>query len=47
KTGDKEEDIKKLTQAYSDQLAKYITKYPDHWLWSHRRWKSTCPEDYR
>ncbi len=47
KTTDKENDIKRLTQAYSDQLARYITKYPDHWLWSHRRWKSTCPEDYR
>ena len=46
KTGDKEEDIKRLTQAYSDELAKYVTEYPDHWLWSHRRWKATCPDDY-
>ena len=47
KSSDKEDDIKRLTQAYCDQLAKYVTKYPDHWLWSHKRWKSTFPEDYR
>jgi KDO2-lipid IV(A) lauroyltransferase len=47
KSKDKEDDIRRLTQAYSDQLAKYIAKYPDHWLWSHKRWKSTCPEEYR
>jgi Kdo2-lipid IVA lauroyltransferase/acyltransferase len=47
KSADKEDDIKRLTQAYSDQLTKYITKYPDHWLWSHKRWKSTFPDDYR
>jgi Kdo2-lipid IVA lauroyltransferase/acyltransferase len=47
KSADKEDDIKRLTQAYSDLMTKYITKYPDHWLWSHKRWKSTFPDDYR
>jgi KDO2-lipid IV(A) lauroyltransferase len=46
KSGDKEEDIKKLTQVYSDVLADYIRRYPDHWFWAHRRWKTTFPEDY-
>ncbi len=40
-TGDKEEDIRLVTQAYTDILAKFITEYPDHWFWPHRRWKST------
>jgi len=40
-TGDKEADITNLTQAYTSLLEKYITEYPDHWFWLHRRWKST------
>lgn len=40
-TGDKAEDIKVLTQAYTSILGKYIKEYPDHWFWPHRRWKST------
>jgi KDO2-lipid IV(A) lauroyltransferase len=46
KTGDKDQDIKNLTQVYSDVLAKYITQYPEQWFWAHRRWKTTFPEDY-
>jgi KDO2-lipid IV(A) lauroyltransferase len=44
KTPDKEEDIRKLTQAYTRMLEEYIHKYPDHWFWPHRRWKSTTKE---
>lgn len=40
----KEEDIKKLTQKYTSILESYIRKYPDHWYWIHRRWKSTLPQ---
>jgi KDO2-lipid IV(A) lauroyltransferase len=46
KSGDKENDIKMLTQAYTDVLARYVERYPDHYFWAHRRWKTTCPEDY-
>jgi len=46
KAGNKEEDIKRLTQAYTDAIGQYVTKYPDHWFWAHRRWKTTCPSDY-
>jgi KDO2-lipid IV(A) lauroyltransferase len=45
KTGDKEEDIRNLTQAYTSLLEDYIRRYPDHWFWPHRRWKSTT-KDY-
>jgi KDO2-lipid IV(A) lauroyltransferase len=44
KSSDKEEDIRKLTQAYTTILENYIRKYPDHWFWPHRRWKSTTQE---
>ena len=40
-SGNKKEDIRGLTQAYTSLLEKYIREYPDHWFWPHRRWKST------
>jgi len=45
KTSDKEENIRSLTQAYTGLLEDYIRRYPDHWFWPHRRWKSTT-KDY-
>jgi KDO2-lipid IV(A) lauroyltransferase len=40
-SNNKEEDIRKLTQAYTTLLENYVRKYPDHWFWPHRRWRST------
>ncbi len=39
-TGDKEKDIIANTQRWSDVVEAYIRKYPDHWVWMHRRWKT-------
>lgn len=39
-TGDESADIARITQAYTDVLARYIKAYPDHWFWVHRRWKT-------
>lgn len=44
-TGDEPADIARITQAYTDVLARYIMDYPDHWFWVHRRWKTPAPED--
>lgn len=41
---DKEEVIKYYTQRWSSVLESYIRKYPDQWVWMHKRWK-TKPED--
>jgi len=41
KSKNKNDDIRNLTQAYTSLLEEYIRKYPDHWFWPHRRWKST------
>jgi KDO2-lipid IV(A) lauroyltransferase len=40
-SGNKENDIKNLTQGYTSLIEKYVRQHPDHWFWPHRRWKST------
>ncbi|UCF78904.1 MAG: lysophospholipid acyltransferase family protein [Candidatus Eiseniibacteriota bacterium] len=39
-TGDREEDVRRYTQAHTSLLEKYVLQRPDHWLWLHRRWKT-------
>jgi len=39
-TGNKEADAVVNTQRWSDVLEGYIRKYPDQWVWMHRRWKT-------
>ncbi len=46
-TGDLEADVARITQIYTDLLEKYVRAYPDHYLWMHRRFKTTHPEIYR
>src|SRR5215471_7172342 len=42
-TGDEDEDVRQLTQRYTRVVEAYVRRYPDQWLWIHRRWK-TRPE---
>ena len=42
-TGDLERDVLENTRLFNKILEGYIRKYPDQWLWIHRRWK-TRPE---
>jgi Kdo2-lipid IVA lauroyltransferase/acyltransferase len=42
-TGDLDHDVLENTRAFNRILEGYIRKYPDQWLWIHRRWK-TRPE---
>ena len=42
--GDKEKTIKFNTQRWSDLIESYIKRYPEQWVWLHRRWK-TKPEE--
>lgn len=39
-TGDKEKDMVTNTQAWSSVIEDYIRRYPDQWVWMHRRWKT-------
>lgn len=43
RTGDLERDIVSNTQKFTKVIEEYVRKYPDQWLWVHRRWK-TRPE---
>ena len=43
RTGDVEADIAANTQMFMKVIEDYVRKYPEQWLWVHRRWK-TRPE---
>jgi len=40
-TGNKERDMKENLQKIVYILEDYIRKFPEQWLWAHKRWKST------
>ena len=37
----KKDDIEPYLLRYNQLLEKYVRRYPDQWLWLHKRWKST------
>ena len=42
-TGNHEKDVLAATQQCNDVLESWIRRYPDQWLWIHRRWKTRPP----
>ncbi len=42
-TGEGEADVLAATQKCNDVLESWIRRYPDQWLWIHRRWKTRPP----
>lgn len=40
---DPEEEIAANTQNFTRLIEEYVRRYPDHWLWVHRRWKTRPP----
>lgn len=43
KTGNLQQDMIEATTLFTKKIESYVRRYPDHWLWLHRRWK-TQPE---
>jgi KDO2-lipid IV(A) lauroyltransferase len=42
-TGDDEADALANTALFTKVIEAYVAKYPDQWLWVHRRWKTRPP----
>jgi len=45
-TGNRQEDVFRITQECTRVIEEQIRRYPGYWLWMHRRWK-TRPEGTR
>ncbi|MGH9776960.1 MAG: lysophospholipid acyltransferase family protein [Candidatus Acidiferrales bacterium] len=43
RTGDDERDIAENTARFNCVIEDYIRRYPDQWLWIHRRWSTRPP----
>jgi KDO2-lipid IV(A) lauroyltransferase len=43
RTGDDATDIRENTQRFTRVVENYVRRYPDQWLWVHRRWKTRPP----
>jgi len=43
RTGDEQADVVETTQRFMHVIEDYIRKYPDQWLWVHKRWKTRPP----
>lgn len=43
-TGDETEWIAEITQAFTDRIEDIVRRYPEQWMWMHRRWRHR-PED--
>jgi KDO2-lipid IV(A) lauroyltransferase len=43
RTGDEAVDIRENTQRFTGVIENYVRRYPDQWLWVHRRWKTRPP----
>jgi len=43
--GTEDEKIKQITIRHVALLQEYVTRYPDHWLWMHKRWKHSPPPE--
>jgi Kdo2-lipid IVA lauroyltransferase/acyltransferase len=43
RSGDEEEDVRKLTAKLSKFIEDQIRQYPEQWLWIHKRWKTRPP----
>ncbi len=41
--GDRQTDVVRLTARCTEIVERWVRRYPELWLWMHRRWKTTPP----
>ena len=46
RTGDLRADVQTNTQLITDVVEQAVRRYPDQWLWAHKRWKKYYPHLY-
>ncbi|HET6268131.1 MAG TPA: lysophospholipid acyltransferase family protein [Acidobacteriota bacterium] len=44
-SGDREADVRAITQACTAVIEEKIREHPEYWLWMHRRWKTRPKEE--
>lgn len=42
-SGDRQSDVLETTEAFTAEVEKLIRRFPDQWLWIHKRWKTRPP----
>lgn len=47
RTRDREESVRENTQRFTAIFEQMVRRYPDHWNWIHRRWKTRPPGEQR
>ena len=47
RTGDAEADVRRNTQRFTAVFEEMVRRYPEHWLWMHKRWKTRPPGEAR
>ncbi|HEV2912638.1 MAG TPA: lysophospholipid acyltransferase family protein [Pyrinomonadaceae bacterium] len=40
RTGDEAMDVRRLTALFTSVIESYVRRFPDQWLWIHRRWNT-------
>jgi len=43
RTGDAQEDVRRNTQRFTAVFEEMVRRYPEQWLWMHKRWKTRPP----
>jgi KDO2-lipid IV(A) lauroyltransferase len=44
-TADEESDIRSYSERFNHVIEDYVRRFPDQWLWVHRRWKTRPPHE--
>jgi len=47
RTGEPDGDVRHNTQRFTAVFEEMVRRYPDHWLWMHKRWKTRPPGEPR